>query len=222
MRVMVIAAHPDDETLGAGGTIARHVDRGDEVAVCVVSEGVTSRHDHIDLQKECASKACAVLGVQDLRFLDLPDQRLDEFALLDMIRPIEAYLRELGPEVVYTHFAQDVNQDHRAVFAAVLVATRPVNGCMVRRLLCYETPSSTEWAAPFPGSVFAPNVYIDITGTLSRKLDAMAAYAETHVSEVRPYPHPRSSTALEVYAQRRGIEAGVGAAEAFMLVRELS
>jgi N-acetylglucosamine malate deacetylase 1 len=219
-RVLVVAAHPDDETLGAGGTIARHAAAGDEVWVCLLSEGASSRHGEVELQKSCAERACEVLGVHKVVFLDLPDQRLDTYSLLDIIRPIESCLEALQPQVVYTHFMEDVNQDHRIAFRATLVATRPVGGHSVTQVLCFETPSSTEWAAPFPGSVFAPNVFVDITETLPTKLEAMSRYADTHVSEVRPFPHPRSLEALEVYAKRHGVKVGVDAAEPFMLVRE--
>jgi LmbE family N-acetylglucosaminyl deacetylase len=219
-KVLVVAAHPDDETLGVGGTIARHALAGDEVWVCLLSEGASSRHDKVEQQKSCAERACEVLGVHKVVFLDFPDQRLDTFSLLDIIRPIEGCLEALQPEIVYTHFMEDVNQDHRIAFRATLVATRPVGGHSVQQVLCFETASSTEWAAPFPGCVFSPNVFVDITTTLPTKLRAMSKYADTYVSEVRPYPHPRSLQALEVYARRYGVKVGVDAAEPFMLVRE--
>jgi N-acetylglucosamine malate deacetylase 1 len=220
-RVLVVATHPDDETLGAGGTIARLAEEGSEVWVCLISEGASSRHDYVELQKECASKACDVLGVSRVVFCDLPDQRLDTLSLLDLIAPIEQCIEELHPDTVMTHFLEDVNQDHRIVFRATMVATRPVPGISVRRVLCFETPSSTEWAPPFPGTVFAPNVFVDITKTLPKKLEAMSMYANTHVSEVRAYPHPRSYEALKTYAGRHGIGVGVEFAEPFMLVREV-
>ena len=221
MRVLVVAAHPDDETLGVGGTIARHSEQGDEVWVCMLTEGVTARYQYVEVQKECASQACEVLGVHKVVFCDLPDQRLDALPLLDVIRPIEDCVSEFKPDVVYTHFKEDVNQDHRVAFEATMVATRPVGDNIVRRLLCYETPSSTEWAAPFTGSFFAPNVFMDISATLCKKIRAMQVYGNTYASEVRAYPHPRSYEAIETYAKQRGILAGFAAAERFMLVREL-
>lgn len=221
MKVLVIAAHPDDETLGTGGTIARSTANGDEVWVCLLTEGVTARHEYSDLQVACARKACDVLGVANMVFCGFDDQRLDGMPLLEVIRPIERCINEFRPEVVYTHFGHDVNQDHRVAFEATMVATRPVNGNPVQRVLCFETPSSTEWAAPFNGGVFAPNVFVDITTTLPKKLEAMRVYADTHVSEVQAYPHPRSYEALEVYAKRHGVVAGFRAAEPFMLIREL-
>jgi N-acetylglucosamine malate deacetylase 1 len=221
VKVLTVAAHPDDETLGAGGTMAKLAAMGHEVWVCILTDGVTARHRHTELQKECAIRAADVLGVANIVFCELPDQRLDSLPLLEVITPIEKCIGELHPEVVFTHFSQDANQDHRTVFEATLVAARPVEGASVRRLLCYETASSTEWAPPFPGSVFSPNVFVEITGTLPRKLEALRSYEGTHSGEMRPYPHPRSYEAIEAYAKRHGAAAGVHAAEPFMLVRQV-
>jgi N-acetylglucosamine malate deacetylase 1 len=220
-RILVVAAHPDDETLGAGGTIPRHVARGDEVLVCLLSDGVGARHDQSDMQRRCAEKACGVLGVSDVVFCDLPDQGLDGVPLLDVIRPIEQCIQDFGPQIVYTHYLEDVNQDHRAAFRATMVATRPVGGSPIKQLLCFETPSSTEWAPPFPGSVFAPNVFVDVSTTLQLKIEALSVYEHTFVSEIRPYPHPRSYEGVRLYARRHGVTVGLPAAEPFMLVRQL-
>src|SRR5687767_1362979 len=146
-RILVIAAHPDDETLGAGGTIARFARQGDDVSVCVMCDGVPARHSEVDRQKECAQQACDVLGVSRVVFCDLPDQRLDGLSLVDVIAPIERCVADVRPEVVLTHFEQDVNQDHGVVFNATMVATRPSPGTCVQTVMCYETASSTEWAA---------------------------------------------------------------------------
>jgi len=220
MRILVVAAHPDDETLGAGGTIAWHTAHGDTVWVCSISEGASSRHDRVQQQLDCARRACDVLGVDNLVLVGLPDQRLDTLSLLDVITPIEQCIDDLQPEVVLTHFGGDLNEDHRLVSRATMVAARPVPETSVRRVCAFEIASSTEWAPPVPGSVFAPNLYVDISGTLEVKLAAMKAYAETYRSEVRPYPHPRSMEALTAYAQRHGAASGQLAAEPFMLLRE--
>lgn len=220
MRVLTVAAHPDDETLGAGGTMALHAARGDTVWVCVVTDGVTSRHGRVTLQQECLQNACDILGVERLVSVGLPDQRLDTLCQLDVITPIEQCIEEFQPDVVLTHFPGDVNEDHRIVARATMVATRPVAGSPVRRVASFQIPSSTDWAPPLPGSVFAPNVYVDITGSLETKLTAMKAYAEAYVSEVRPYPHPRSLEALTAYAQYHGVASGLLAAEPFVLLRE--
>ena len=218
-KILVVAAHPDDETLGAGGTVARYAKAGSDVWVCIVCDGVTKRHSEVALQRRCAEEACEVLGAAKVVFCDLPDQRLDGLPLVDVITPIEACVRELQPDVVLTHFKEDVNQDHRVVFDATMVATRPSPTQSVRTVMCYETASSTEWAAPFQGGVFAPNVFIDISTTLDTKVDAMSRYANTHVSEVKEYPHPRSLQAVKIYAQRQGVVVGTEAAESFMLIR---
>jgi LmbE family N-acetylglucosaminyl deacetylase len=218
-KMLVVGAHPDDETLGAGGTIARYAQAGSEVWVCIVCDGVTARHSEVSRQRECAESACAVLGAARVVFCELPDQRLDGMDLVEVIRPIDECVRELEPEVVLTHFKDDVNQDHRAVFDATMVSTRPSSTTPVRTVMCYETASSTEWAAPFQGGVFAPNVFVDISDTLDVKVKAMAEYANTHVSEVKTYPHPRSLEAVEIYAKRQGVVVGAHAAESFMLVR---
>jgi N-acetylglucosamine malate deacetylase 1 len=220
-RVLVIGAHPDDEVLGAGGTIARHVQEGDEVCVLILTDGVTSHHNETALQKAAARRACRTLGTTDVRFVDLPDQRLDGLPLLEVIRPISAVISDLRPSVVYTHHRGDANQDHRAAFAATLVAARPVGDNPVQRLLCYEVASSTEWGPPFAEWAFLPTVYVDISQTLEAKVRALEAYRDTFVSEVKPFPHPRSPEGVRAYALHHGIVAGLRAAEAFVLVREL-
>jgi LmbE family N-acetylglucosaminyl deacetylase len=221
MRVLTVAAHPDDETLGAGGTMARLAAHGHEVWVCILTDGVTARHDQTALQQDCARAAADVLGVSKVVFCGLPDQRLDAMALLDVIGPISQCVAELRPELVLAPFMEDANQDHRVAFRATVVATRPTEHSSVRRVMCYETASSTEWAPPFPGTVFAPNVYVDIADTLGHKLDAMRAYEKTFSGEMQPFPHPRSFEALEAYARRHGAASGLRAAEPFMLVRQV-
>jgi LmbE family N-acetylglucosaminyl deacetylase len=220
-QVLVIAAHPDDESYGLGGTMARHIRRGDQVSVLILTDGVTARHNETELQKAAALKACAALGVDDVRFAGLPDQRLDGMPLLEVIKPIHALVRGLRPQVVYTHHRGDANQDHRTVFAATLVAVRPFGNDPVNRVLCYETPSSTEWGPPFAEWAFVPNVFVDISATLDVKMDAIACYRETFQTEVKPFPHPRSPEAVRIYAQQRGITVGRNVAEAFVLMREL-
>jgi LmbE family N-acetylglucosaminyl deacetylase len=220
-QVLVVAAHPDDEAYGLGGTIVSHVRQGDQVCVLFLTDGVTARHNVTEPQKAAARKACDALGVHAVHFADLPDQRLDQLPLLEITKPISHWVRELRPQVVYTHHRGDANQDHRAAFAATLVVVRPFGENPVERVLCYEVASSTEWGPPYAEWAFQPNVYVDIQSTLECKLRAIEAYRETFQSEVKPFPHPRSPEAARVYAQQRGITVGMQAAEAFMLVREL-
>lgn len=220
-RVLVIAAHPDDETLGVGGTILWHNARGDVVRVVILADGVTSHHTVKEPQRKAAREAVKILGVDDLHLEDLPDQRLDGRPLLETIQVIEKHVQEFQPDIVYTHHRGDSNQDHRTAFDATIVAVRPKPGGCVTRVLCYEVPSSTDWGAPFPEWAFQPTVFVDITDYLERKIQAFSAYSTTHRSEVMPYPHPRSLRSVAILAQARGTSVGNEAAEAFMLVREL-
>jgi LmbE family N-acetylglucosaminyl deacetylase len=215
-----VAAHPDDEVLGCGGTLARHAAAGDEVHVCLVAEGLTSRPSGgnagalADLAA-AARRADALLGVRDTVLLGLPDNRLDELARLDVIQRIERVLASVQPEVVYTHAACDLNLDHQIVHEAVLTACRPIPDQRVKRILCFEVPSSTEWRGAGSGPAFVPNWFVDISATLAAKRAALGEYA----GEMRPWPHARSIEACEHLAGWRGASVGVAAAEAFMLAR---
>jgi len=220
VKVLCVAAHPDDEVLGCGGTLARHAAAGDEVHVCLVAEGLTSRPsggnagDLADLAA-AARRADALLGVRETVLLGLPDNRLDELARLDVIQRIERVLASVQPEVVYTHAACDLNLDHQIVHEAVLTACRPIPDQRVKRILCFEVPSSTEWRGAGSGPAFVPNWFVDITATLAAKRAALGEYA----GEMRPWPHARSIEACEHLAGWRGASVGVAAAEAFMLAR---
>jgi LmbE family N-acetylglucosaminyl deacetylase len=225
--VLVVAAHPDDEVLGCGGTIARHADAGDQVQVLIVAEGATSRQQQRDrVQATCelsalaqaAQRAGAILGAQGVELLDLPDNRLDSLDRLDLIKQIEERIARHQPQVVYVHHAGDVNVDHRRLHEAVVTACRPTPGQPVRRLLSFEVASSTEWQPPGSALPFQPNWFVDISAQWSRKHEALAAYA----SEMRPWPHARSLEALEHLARWRGCQVGVEAAEAFCLLRQLN
>lgn len=217
-NILVIAAHPDDEILGVGGVIAKHVSEGDSVFICILSEGATARYssENVTTLKEYATHASEILGVEKLYFSSMPDQKLDTLPLLEVTQKIEQYIRDINPHIIYTHHSGDINKDHRIVFDATMVAARPTPDNRVKKIYCYETPSSTEWG---PSSIkpFKPNVYVDIEKFIDIKLKAMEAY----ISELRNYPHPRSIEALRIISQYRGIEVGLRNAEAFMLMREL-
>ena len=218
-RVLVFAAHPDDELLGLGATLARHAAAGDEVTCVIVSEGASARYPSgADEELRSSGRAAAsVLGTHDLRFLGLRDQHLDELPVIEVTRPLEAIVTELRPHLVYTHHWGDLNRDHRVVSEAVMVACRPVADGAPRRLLCFETPSSTEWSSTDPSLAFLPNVFHDVGATIDRKLQAMACYR----TEVRPHPHPRSLESLRTRAAYWGQHAGLAYAEPFVLVREI-
>ena len=219
MRILVVAAHPDDEILGVGATVARHVAAGDSVTSLLVADGASSRYPdgaHQTLQA-CARRAAEVLGVRDIRFLGLKDQRLDAMPILEVIRAVERVVSDVAPEVVYTHHWGDLNRDHRVVSEAVLVACRPVGESYPRRLLCFETPSSSEWSTPDPQSQFAPTSFVDIGASLDVKLSAMACYP----TELRPPPHPRGLDSLRSRAKYWGQLVSLDYAEPFAVVREV-
>jgi len=219
-RVAVLAAHPDDETLGAAGAMLWHLRRGDAVHVVVATDGVTARHSESARQEECLRRAMARLGVDSVHTLSLPDQQLDAMPLLEVIGALQSVLEPIRPTVLYLHAAGDVNQDHRALHAAGLVLARPGSG--VHTLRAYEVPSSSEWTPPGSLPPFVPNCFLDITEWMEEKLAAFAEYADTHESEVKPFPHPRSPEMLTAFAQRRGLALGPGrSAEAFMTLREI-
>jgi N-acetylglucosamine malate deacetylase 1 len=219
-RVLVVAAHPDDEVLGMGGTVAVHaLLRGDAVRILCVTDGSSTQYAGDAVKREQknaeATRAAAVLGVEDFVHLDLPDMRLDTLAHADVNRVVEEHVRDLQPEIVYT-VHPDVNRDHQALFDSVAVAVRPLPGQVVRRLLTYAPTSSTEWT-PAGKNWFVPNWFVDISGTLERKLEAFACYE----TEARPYPHPRSSRAITAHAEFFGATSGCEYAEPFVLVRSV-
>lgn len=223
MNILVIAAHSDDEVLGCGGTIARLSKEGHDMYVAILGEGITSRHDkheQIDqgiikeLQNQ-SRRASKLLGVKELFFYNLPDNRFDTISLLDIVKIIEGLIAKVQPPVVYTHHGGDLNVDHNVTFQATLTATRLLPGAIVKTVYSYEVPSSTEWAFQSIGSIFKPNTFVDITGTLDKKIRAMQKYQ----NEIRSFPHPRSPEALRIIAQRWGSVVGITAAEAFELVR---
>jgi LmbE family N-acetylglucosaminyl deacetylase len=225
MTVLVIAAHPDDEVLGCGGTIARLARKGHDVYIAILGEGVTSRYqqreqaDHALIEALCARsrQVAELLGARDLFLYNLPDNRFDTVPLLDVIKIVEELVVRLQPRVIYTHHGGDLNIDHLVVHRAVLTATRPVAGCPVREIYAFEVPSSTEWAFEQFYPTFRPNVFVDTSTSLETKVQAMALYE----SEARPFPHPRSPEALRAIARRWGSAVGVEAAEAFELVRSV-
>jgi LmbE family N-acetylglucosaminyl deacetylase len=219
--VLVVAAHPDDEVLGCGGSIARLARAGARVHVAFLADGVTSRdaasRAELDARRAAAGRACRILGVEATTFGDYPDNRMDGVELLDIVKSIEALIAAHAPDTVFTHHGGDVNVDHCRIHEAVAAACRPQTGHPVRTLLTFEVPSSTEWQLPGGGAAFVPNWFVDISHTLAIKLDALDAYA----TELRSWPHPRSRRGVEHLAHWRGATVGVEAAEAFMLGRFL-
>jgi LmbE family N-acetylglucosaminyl deacetylase len=224
MNILIIAAHPDDEVLGCGGTIAK-LSIVNKVYTLILGEGVTSRKNQQkknvqkvkQLQKE-AEHANKILGVKKVYFEGLPDNKFDTLSLLNIIKIIERYIQKIKPDVIYTHHYGDLNIDHTITYKVVLTATRPISGVHYpRKILAFEVLSSTEWNQQHQAMIFIPNIYVDISETVEKKLRAMKCYT----SEIRQYPHPRSLQGINIHAQKRGLEVGLKFAEAFYLIRDI-
>ena len=215
MRVLVVSAHPDDETIGAGGTIARHVSEGDEVYWCIVTQGYNPplSDEFLEATAQQVEAVRRVYGIRKVFRCGFPTIKLNIVPHRDLTSAIQRVVDETGPHTVYTTPPCDVNVDHRLVFEATLVATRPLPGCSVRRVLAYEIGTTSSYGV---GS-FSPNVYTDISSFIGRKLEAMACYQ----TELHEYPHPRSLKGLEMIARERGLSVGLDAAECFQLIRQV-
>ncbi|MGI6163457.1 MAG: PIG-L deacetylase family protein [Bacillota bacterium] len=219
MRLMVVAPHPDDEVLGAGGTIARYSAEGNDVIVVVVTKGESTLFDPdiIDTGRREALKAHSQLGVEETIFMDFPAARLDSVEHHSLNSAFAQIMSKVRPEVVFLPFPGDIHKDHRLTFESALVALRPVTAECVREILCYETVSETNWSAPFASPVFSPDVYIDISNYLERKVAALKTFA----SQMKCFPNERSIEAVTSLATARGATVGRCAAEAFVQVRRI-
>ncbi len=220
-KILIIAAHPDDEVLGCGGTIARLAQEGNEVYTLILGEGITSRDDQRNCEKNSAAlealkgdadKANSILGVKALTMFNLPDNRFDTVPMLDIVKTIEREIVKTAPDTVYTHYSQDLNIDHRITYNAVLTACRPKEESSVKKIYSFEIPSSTECSYP---CTFSPNVFVDINKTKDKKLEALKAYK----SELMNMPHPRSEEYVTSLAIVRGGASGLKFAEAFEAIR---
>ena len=226
---VVIAAHPDDEVLGAGATIAKMAHEQMNVYVIFTATGISSRYTDFNLYKEKIEKeilalqqqaqnAADILGVKELFYLDFPDNRLDTVSRMDITHKIKSYLDKIRPKILFTHHPGDYNWDHSIVHDATLMAARATpDEYFPDYIYTYEVLSATERSAQEPHTVFCPTTYIDIDSTIEKKKKAIVAYK----SELREYPHPRSPEAVEMLALKRGNEIGIAFAEAFHLVREI-
>lgn len=223
-RVLVIAAHPDDEVLGVGGTVAKLCAQGVECHLLIVTDGSSSQYrdsDHlleIIEAKKLETRGCAnILGFKSIRYGELPDMKLDKTPHIVINQVIEKVIDEVQPDTVFTHFWGDVNRDHQEVYKSTLVAVRPVMGQVVKELYCYRVPSSTEWTPNKADTMFMPNFFVDIEKYAEQKYKAFACYS----TELREYPHPRSVQYLRETDKAAGLRVGLLAAEEFVLLRKL-
>ena len=218
-NILVVGAHPDDELLGCGGTLLKHIKDKDQIYSIILGEGVTSRSSLRNISKDKnkllnikknANEANSLIGVKKLFFGDFPDNRFDDLNLIDIIKFIENIITIVKPNIVYTHFYDDLNIDHRITFKAVSTALRPyINKC---DLYCFETLSSTNFN---PGaSRFNPNCFIDISKQITIKIKALKKYK----SEIKKYPFIRSDKNIKKLAEYRGMNAGMKYCEAFEII----
>jgi LmbE family N-acetylglucosaminyl deacetylase len=214
-KILVIAAHPDDEILGCGGTAKELIKNGNEVCVLILGKGKTSRGEGKkeikDLEKEML-KAHKIIGFKKTFTGEFPDNKFDSIPLLEIVKFIEKIKKQIKPSIIFTHYEGDLNVDHRVTYEAVITATRPMKGEAVKEIYSFEILSSTEWNFPV---VFSPDTFFDISGSINDKMLAMSAYR----SEIREFPHPRSSKGIETSAQNWGMKVGLEYAEAFKTVR---
>lgn len=221
-RTLVVVAHRDDETIGAGGLIASFTERGDEIFAVSMTDGTSARSDfkdpvEIQTRLEASQAAASVLGFEWIPGGDFPDNQMDSVPLLSVIRCVELAKAEVEPEMIITHFPFDLNIDHAITARAVFTAFRPEPGEKCREILSMEVASSTDYGLAVGGTPFTPDTYIDVGATFEGKLQALNAYQR----EIRPYPHSRSLKGIRAQAERRGAEVGLNLAEAFRTHRRI-
>ena len=220
-KILVIASHPDDETLGMGGTILKHTSKENIVHVLVITDGSSSQYKNyekmIKRKKDEAKKSMNILGVKKIEFNTLPDMKLDMIPQIEINKVIEKKIKDFKPDIVYTHHGGDINKDHRIVFESTMVALRPKPNQKVNEIYTYETPSSTEWGIYDEKNIFKSNVFEDISNFVERKIKAVKSYK----TELREYPHPRSPEAIKAYDKRNGITVGKEFVERFYLIRSM-
>ena len=220
-KILIVAAHPDDEVLGCFGTVSRLIKEGYEAYTLILGEGKTSRLDtrkieenkeQLEILNDEIKKANDIIGIKKCFVYDFPDNRFDSVDLLDIIKVISKIKEEIKPDIIFTHYENDLNIDHKITYQAVITATRPIENESVKEIYSFEILSSTEWQYPIS---FSPDVFFDIQDTIELKLNAMQCYK----SELCLYPHPRSLVGIELNAKYNGMRVGKNYVEAFKSVR---
>ena len=220
MKILVIAPHPDDEVLGAGGTIKKFTEAKHSVHLCIVTKAYPPDWDLkiIKKKKEEVFSAGKQLGINQIYFLNYPTAKLDTIPQKEIIDSFQSLIKKIKPDTIFSPNYGDINKDHRIVFEAILVATKPTKNNLIKNLLTYETLSSSEWGGwGYRSNSFSPNIYINIEKTIEAKIKAMKAYR----TEIKPSIHPRSVNSIKTLARKRGSEAGLKYAESFMLIRNI-
>jgi LmbE family N-acetylglucosaminyl deacetylase len=212
--VLIVAAHPDDEVLGMGGTIHKLSLLGSRVRVIFLSDGVGSRdqaRESLESRQLSAMSALKLLNCTDVAFYDFPDNAMDSIPLIQIVKTIEMNLNDFNPTVIFTHFPHDLNIDHRITSQAALVASRPKVNSRVKYLFYFEVQSSTEWN--FGASQFRPDLFVDISGNIEHKCKSLMEYRV----EMEEFPEARSIGGIEARNVVRGVTVGVTSAEAFQI-----
>jgi LmbE family N-acetylglucosaminyl deacetylase len=221
MRILVIAPHPDDETLGCGGTLLKHRASGDEVVWCIVTRGYEPRvtREFLDNREKEIEAVSQAYGCEKVIKLDHPTTRLDTISQEQLIADFSGAIETARPDCLYLNHSGDVHSDHRVIVEAVMSAVKPFNTGRhgVKRILSYEVPSSTDAAMASFGRPFIPTVYSDITKYIEKKLEIFSLFPV----EIQPYPQPRAKESVKAWARARGATIGVEYAEAFMLLRDV-
>jgi LmbE family N-acetylglucosaminyl deacetylase len=212
-KVLVLAVHPDDETLGCGGTILKHKEKGDKIFWLILTR---AKANIVDLRKQYVNEVAGTYNFENFKHLSFLTTELDRYPLGEIILEISKYIDQIRPTVIYLNFYNDVHSDHRVAFEAVYSCTKNFRYPFIEKILMYETLSETEFAPAMQSISFIPNVYVDITPYMEKKLQIMSIYE----SEVMKEPYPRSLSSIEALARVRGSRCGVKYAEAFMLLFE--
>jgi len=213
-KILVIVAHPDDEVLGCGATIVKHVESGDKVQVVFLADGFSSRTIEVNRDKS-AKYASKVLGCSLPIFMDYPDNEMDSVSLLEITKKIEIIINNFKPNIIYTHHFGDLNIDHQITHRAVMTACRPQTNFFVKEIYSFEILSATHWQSPSMGNAFNPNYFVDVSDFMPQKINALKCYEE----EMRLHPNTRSYEAINFLAAFRGAVVCVEYAEAFCVER---